>query len=92
MTRWIKFALYAAITAAGIGLVYPRVADGLRDGAAASGGWGPLIAWSAVGVYLAGYAFLLAAEAGMRRGHRIGFEIAAFAIFCAAAAGRMLGL
>lgn len=90
--RFVKFAIYAAITVLGIALAYHRISTGLLEG---DDGWAaraPLAVWGAMALYLAGYAFLLAAEAVWDRRHRLAFDVAAFAVFCAAVIGRLAGV
>ena len=90
--RILKFAIYAALTVIGIAIAYQRVAPVLREGAVDAAGWVSLGAWAALGLYLAGYAFLLAAEAIQDRRHRLTFDVAAFVVFCTVFAGRLLGM
>lgn len=90
--RLLKFVIYAALTVTGIALSYQRVSAGVQGGASGWAEVAPLFFWGAVGLSLCAYAFLLAAEAGTNRRHRLGFDIAAFVLFCFTFAGRLLGL
>jgi hypothetical protein len=90
--RLLKFVIYATLTVIGIALAYQRVSAGIRDGASGWAEIAPLIVWGAAGLVLCAYAFLLAAELGAGRRHRLGFDIAAFVLFCFTFAGRLLGL
>ncbi|MBI5527078.1 MAG: hypothetical protein HY897_12155 [Deltaproteobacteria bacterium] len=91
MIRWTKFAIYAAFTVAGIGLVYSKISADLRAGGATWAERVSIGAWGLAGLYLVAYAFVLASEAAMGRRHRLVFDVAAFVVFCAALVGRMLG-
>ena len=90
--RALKFAIYAVLTVTGIAVVYHRLSFGLRGGVDDAAGWALTALWGTAGLYLVGYAFLLAAEALFDWRHRLTFDVAAFVVFCVAFAGRLLGL
>lgn len=91
MIRWTKFAIYAAFTVAGIGLIYSKISSDLRAGVAT---WAERVSmgvWGLAGLYLVAYAFVLAAETAARRRHALVFDVGAFVVFCAALLGRLVG-
>ena len=71
-------------------MVYGRLSFFIREGVAFPMEWAHVAVWGAAGLYLVFYAFLLSSEVGAGVRHRLGWDVAAFLIFCASLVGRMI--